>query len=261
MRSRGVTAAACFCMIILAWGNLAFATPPLANAARYRAKEAVSQHLVRKIPEGLVVSVDDLDRIVQPITTITEFPDGKREVNLGSGFVVGRQYFTVQHNLAYHSPLVSAKTTSYLDGMRLTPSYVNVEQDVAVFELPIALCTRYCNDLSFGVMPELTRDRKVYWLRKFKGEHAVKEARMLNVALMGEVRGSPDAHAMGWCHSNLVVEVDTPFIGGSSGAPVLDSTTGQIIGIIQGSLESEGVKSGYFKPIDCVLSLVGDRGV
>jgi hypothetical protein len=57
--------------------------------------------------------------------------------------------------------------------------------------------------------------------------------------------------------SSLIVEVDTPFMPGSSGALVLDTATGRIIGIIQGSFEHTTGRSGYFKPIHCVAPLVG----
>lgn len=261
MRSRMGSVAVLFCLVTFAVAHLVCASPLLMPTSQSQVHEALSDHRTRTVSKEGNVGFDDLEHIVQPITTITEFPDGMKTVHLGSGFVVGRRYFTAYHNLSHRNPGLSTRTTTYLDGIQLIPSYANVEQDIAVFELPIALCTRYCNDVSFGLMPEVIRDRKVYWLRKFKDERVVKQAHVIDVAVLGEMHTTPDADAIGWCRSNLVVEVDTPFLAGSSGAPVLDAATGQIIGIIQGSFESNGVQSGFFKPIDCVLSLVGARAL
>jgi hypothetical protein len=85
----------------------------------------------------------------------------------------------------------------------------------------------------------------------------VQEGRVLNYAFLGDPSASSDPYGMQGCKANLIVEVDTPFMPGSSGAPVLDTATGRIIGIIQGSIEHAAGRSGYFKPIHCVASLVG----
>ncbi len=261
MRSRMGSVAVLLCLVTYAAAHLVYASPLVIQTSPSQVHEALSEHRTRTVSKGRDVGVADLEHIVQPITAITEFPDGTKTVHLGSGFVVGRHYFTAYHNLPHRNPGLTTRTTTYLDGIRLIPSYVNVEQDIAVFELPIALCTRYCNKVSLGVMPEVIRDRKVYWLRKFKDERVVKQAHVIDVVLLGEMHTTPEADAIAWCRSNLVVEVDTPFVAGSSGAPVLDAATGQIIGIIQGSFESNGVQSGFFKPIDCVLSLIGARAL
>ena len=108
------------------------------------------------------IGLIDLDRIIQPITTITEFANGRKEFNVGNGFVVGRYYFTVYHNLTSFSASGASKKTIYLDGMPLTPVYAHAEKDVAVFVLPDNVCAKYCNDLSFGTMSTLEPDQRVY---------------------------------------------------------------------------------------------------
>lgn len=235
---------------------LAAQDAPLAQELHARVQDALPMSLEQRPPKGSRLRAMDLDHIVQPITTVTEYPDGRKEVNTGSGFIVGRRYFTVQHNLTSITPSASGRKTIYLDGIPLTPSYADAEYDVAVFELPDDLCERYCNHVSFGTMPELQQDRKVYWLRKFQDEFVFKKGKVLNYAFMGEAPDSSDPYGMQGCNANLIVEVDTPFIPGSSGAPVLDTATGQIIGIIQGSFESASGRSGYFKPIHCVVPFV-----
>ena len=232
---------------------------PFAIEASFEERRVLSGRLDSWAYSDYRMNSFDLDRIIQPITTVTQFPDGKKELNVGSGFIVGRRYFTVYHNLTSFTTSPSARKTIYLDGIPMMPSYTQVEKDIAVFDLPDALCAKYCNHVSFGKMPPLERDRKVYWLRKFNGEMALKEGRVLNYAFIGDVPGSADAYSLASCNVNLIVEVDTPFLAGSSGAPVLDATTGQIIGIIQGSMESAGIRSGYFKPIHCVTSLLSQQ--
>jgi hypothetical protein len=230
---------------------------PIAQRLDAVADESVPLHAA---PVGLGRSgaaVDELARIIRPITTITEFRNGKREFLRGNGFVVGRRYFTVHHNLGPAASSAPATMQTYLDGVPISPSYASAETDVAVFDLPADLCEQHCNDLSFGEMPELERDRRIYWVRTIDGTVAFDEGRVRHIALMGNAPLAPDAGGVQACRGNLIVEVDTPFVTGSSGAPVWDARTGRIIGIIQGNLERQGVRSGYFKPISCVVPLVG----
>jgi Trypsin-like peptidase domain len=232
-------------------------TVPDALLAQVLHAPAQSRPAASQRPLNSRLGVADLDRIIQPITTVIEFPDGRRTLKVGSGFIIGRHYITVHHNLASVSSTASARKTVYLDGIPLTPSYTHAEHDIAVFDLPEELCERYCNEMSIGTMPKLTRDQQIYWLRKVQDEFMVQEGRVLNYAFIGDPSGSSDPYGMQGCKANLIVEVDTPFRPGSSGAPVLDTATGRIIGIIQGSLEHAAGHSGYFKPIHCVASLVG----
>lgn len=195
-----------------------------------------------------------LDQIVQPIVTIIEFPDGTRVRKVGSGFIVGNRYFTVNHNLTSPIASESATKTSYISGVPVTPRYTNTTQDIAVFDLPDTLCDVFCNELLMRSEGPLKRERSIYWLRKFDGEHVLKKGRILNYAALGSA-GTPTELSLN-CDLNLVVEIDTPFVSGSSGAPVLDANTHQILGIIQGRFENGRGQTGYFKPIDCVEQLM-----
>jgi len=194
-----------------------------------------------------------LDRIVQPIITIVERANGTQSVRTGSGFVVGRNFYTVQHNIGASTVGPNVQRTILIDGVAVSPMYSDSEHDLAVFKLPDSLCARLCNRLSFGPMPALERERPVFWLRKFQGEQVYKHGAVINYAILGDADAtSPGA----WnCDYNVVVEIDVPFVAGTSGSPVVHLGTGRIVGIVQGSFESDGVQTGYFKPVDCVRHL------
>jgi len=197
----------------------------------------------------------ELDKIVQSITTVTEFIGGQEERNRGSGFVVGNRFFTVHHNLTTSFPSLRVKSTSFIDGMSVTkPVFSNKDQDVAIFDLPDRLCARHCNNTEVAYSPNLSPSRKVYWLRKFQEDFILKEAKILGGVTFGNVN-NPAGHT---CGSSSVVLVDQPFIPGSSGSPIMDAETGKIIGVIQGSVDEDGVSKGYFKPINCVLAMLED---
>ena len=197
----------------------------------------------------------ELDKIVQSITTVTEFIGGQEERNRGSGFVVGNRFFTVHHNLTTSFPSLRVKSTSFIDGVSVTrPVFSNEEQDVAVFELSDRLCAKHCNKTEVSYSPNLNPSRKVYWLRKFQEDFILKEAKILGGVTFGDVN-TPSEQT---CGSSSVVLVDQPFIPGSSGSPLMDAETGKIIGVIQGSVDESGVSKGYFKPINCVLAMLAD---
>jgi hypothetical protein len=203
----------------------------------------------------------ELDQLVQAITTVTEFIGGQEERNRGSGFVVGNRFFTVNHNLTTAFPTLRLRSTTFINEMSIsTPVFADEEQDVAVFELPDQLCIKHCNSAKVALAPDLSPARKVYWLRKFEDEFILKEAAILKSVMFGEVENSTaflSTPAMG-CHRNSVVLVDQPFISGTSGSPVMDAETGKIIGVIQGSVGASGAEKGYFKPINCVLAMLPD---
>lgn len=196
------------------------------------------------------VSAQMLDRIVHPIVTHVDHGDGSRQVSVGSGFVVGQRFYTVNHNIGAGP---GARRTILIEGVEVSPAFADTDHDLAVFILPDELCARLCNLLRFGSMPALERNRPVFWLRKFQGEHVYKRGQVLSYAVLGHSRSSASSE---WsCDDNLVVEVDAPFVPGTSGSPVVHVSTGQIVGIVQGSLESAGVRTGYFLPVDCVRHL------
>ena len=206
----------------------------------------------QKLPDQRSI---ELDKIVQSITTVTEFIGGQQERNRGSGFVVGNRFFTVHHNLTTSFPELRIKSTSFIDDMEVAqPVFSNEEHDVAVFDLPEKLCARHCNSTEVAYTPNLKRSRKVYWLRKFQQDFILKEATIEGGVTFGDAHTSIESN----CGSNSVVLVDQPFIPGSSGSPIMDAESGKIIGLIQGSIDEDGVSKGYFKPINCVLSMLED---
>lgn len=197
------------------------------------------------------VQRNTLADIVQLVKTETEFADRSIEYNIGSGFVVGRYLVTVYHNLlASRSRFIRQTVT--VDGVALSPSFIDVNQDIAVFELGGELCQRYCNGLRVAAAPTFERGRSVYWVRKIEAQSELKEGIILNLAVFDRLRSGGKPESPFRCSDNLVVEVDEPFVPGSSGAPVVDALTGQIIGVIQGSFESNNERTGFFKPIHCV---------
>lgn len=207
------------------------------------------------VKEGIDPRASELDKFVHPITTVTEFIGGQEERNRGSGFVVGNQFFTVQHNLTTSFPSLRVKSTSFIDGMSVTkPLFMDVEQDVAVFELPERLCVKHCNMKEVDYTPNLSKQRKVYWLRKFQEEFILKEAKIVNAVTFGDLHKPADLT----CGSQSVILVDQPFVPGSSGSPLMDAETDKIIGVIQGSVDENGISRGYFKPIHCVLAMLAE---
>jgi hypothetical protein len=193
--------------------------------------------------------------MLHPILTITEFPDGTVEYYKGSGFVVGHRFYTVNHNLGSSGTNGVTRKATYVDGVPVTVSFRNSEHDIAVFELPLEACRLYCNDFSFSENVVAEPDKKIYWLRKFEDDFVMKEGRVLNHAWIGRLTDLDD-DAISTCRGNLIVEVDTPFIPGSSGSPVIDAVSGQILGIIQGNFDDGDTRTGYFKPISCVENLL-----
>ncbi len=197
----------------------------------------------------------ELDKLVQSITTVTEFLGEQEERNRGSGFVVGNYFFTVHHNLTTSFPSLRVKSTSFIDGISVTqPIFASEDEDVAIFDLPDRLCAKHCNNTEVAYSPDLSRSRKVYWLRKFQEDFILKEAKILGSVTFGDVN-TPSVQI---CGSSAVVLVDQPFIPGSSGSPIMDAETGKIIGVIQGSVDKDGVSKGYFKPINCVVAMLED---
>lgn len=205
----------------------------------------------RALQAGNPVGKETLADIVRLVRTETEFADRSIEFNVGSGFVVGRYFITVYHNLTASRSLYVRQTVS-VDGVALRPIFTDESQDVAVFELTDELCRRYCNELRVAVAPRLERGRPVYWISRVEASWQLKESTILNLAVfdLASSRGE-DSDAFG-CANNLVVEVEEPFIAGSSGSPVVDALTGQIVGIIQGSFDTGNKRTGYFKPIHCL---------
>ncbi len=205
----------------------------------------------QELPERSTVQKHTLAEIVQLVRTETEFADHSVEFNVGSGFVIGKYFFTVYHNLLASRDGFVRQTIS-VDGIALSPVFMDEYQDIAVFELTGELCRRHCNELRIDDAPTLEHGRPVFWVRKREAKWEIKESTMLNLAVFDRIQSGVKAENPYRCSDNLVVEVEEPFIPGSSGAPVVDAMTNRIIGIIQGSFESDNERTGYFKPIHCV---------
>jgi hypothetical protein len=201
------------------------------------------------------VTTGDLGHIVYPISTIIEYADGAQTLNRGSGFVIGTRFYTVNHNLETKPGALAVSRVIYVEGTRVRPAVLDAAHDIAIFELPPELCARICNRFALGPMPALDGRERVFWLRKFGEEHVLKDARVLSYAVIGTLAPDGGQRAPSTCEHNLVVQVDAPFIQGTSGSPVVDARSGRVIGIAQGSFEYRGVRTGYFKPINCVQRL------
>lgn len=192
----------------------------------------------------------------RPITTTIHYANGDEQRNQGIGFVVGSRFFTAYHNIQSGSAEVTVRQIM-IGGTAVEPAAVDIAHDLAVFEIPNELCPIWCNDLEFGSQtPESTT--AVVWAR-LEGEQRIwKQGRVNNLAFKAAVIDNTSAG----CEHNLIVEIDQPFIPGSSGGPVFDAASGVIVGLIQGSFETQfGEVTGYYKPSQCVMSRVEKMGL
>lgn len=185
--------------------------------------------------------------LVQPIVTTIRYGDGSEQRNRGSGFVIGSRFYTAYHNLqAGALPVVGYEIE--LGDHAVRPLTVDAEHDLAVFEIPPALCARWCNDRLLE--PGGGDATRVVWLQLVADGVVWRQGRVSNVAFKAPL---PEGTS-GQCEQNLVVEVDEAFAPGESGGPVFDADTGAVVGLIQGSFQhADGRETGYYKPARCVL--------
>lgn len=190
-----------------------------------------------------------MESLVQPITTTIVYSNGEEQRNRGNGFVIGDRFYTAYHNIQPAAQEIDFYRVE-LGGLSVQPLVVDIDHDLAAFEIPRALCLAWCNDLEFDLIsPEAVE--AVSWIRLEHGAQVWKRARVSNLAFKADLAGA----AVGDCEDNLIVEIDQPFVPGSSGGPVFDATSGAIVGLIQGSFESRhGRVTGYYKPAQCVLA-------
>ena len=183
------------------------------------------------------------DSDIHTISTAFLLSDGSIKRRSGSGFVVGNRYYTALHNIEPASDVVEA--TIELGGSVVEPSRIDVDHDLAMFELEGELCARLCSSEDLRT-PGFQPNMAITWFRNVGDERTWKRAEITNVAYLAPV-------TTGGCGDQLVVEVNQPFFPGSSGGPVFDLRSGAIVGLIQGSFESvDGDLTGFFKPIGCV---------
>ena len=194
-----------------------------------------------------------LNKIVRPITTTVSFADGGLQLNRGNGFVIGHRFYTAYHNIQSPAGTIVHQHTE-IGGFRVQPSAVDVEHDLAVFELPRDLCRSWCNGRRMD-LPGAAH--KVAWLQPVEGDEEISIWRWGNVNnLAFKSQGAEEG--LTECERNVVIEVDEPFYPGSSGGPVFDAHSGAIVGLIQGSFEREdGNSTGYYKPVECLLARLG----
>lgn len=185
---------------------------------------------------------------VHRVTTTIVYANGGRQKNEGSGFVVGEKFYTAYHNIqtALHTV---ADYQIEIGGVVVEPLAVDHEQDLAVFDVPAEICKSWCNELE----PAVDRNfdvQEVTWLA-FDGDGMVwRKGRFRNTAFKSAATEPQHDE----CANNLVVEIDQPFVPGTSGGPVFESATGTIVGLIQGSFETlDQQTTGYYKPMKCVL--------
>jgi len=189
------------------------------------------------------------ESLVKPITTTIRYADGGQQRNQGAGFVVGTRFYTAFHNIQAAPQQVLTRRI-VIGTVSVEPFAIDVEHDLAVFEVPPELCDRWCNDLAIDRF-QPTDTAAVAWIRLDGDSQLWKQGQVTNVAFKAPLA----TDTIGGCEDNLVVEVDKPFIPGSSGGPVFDATSGAIVGIIQGSFTTmNGRVSGYYKPLQCVAS-------
>ena len=196
--------------------------------------------------------IHGLGAVVRPIMTTLYFADGGYQQNRGNGFIVGDLFFTAYHNI--HADLDVVRKVVELGGVSVQPSSVDIEHDLALFNVPKQLCAKWCNEGRFTDFPAGTQVTWVDDIDHVANKQAWRSGHVSNRAYKSAVEDGLPAG----CEDNLVVEVDVPFYPGNSGGPVFDLESGSIVGLIQGSFERlSGMTTGYYKPVECVLERLG----
>jgi len=205
------------------------------------------------------VSRNDREQAVHHIRTFTKYSDGTSEVRHGTGFVVGRRFVTVFHNIDTLDNHGSYERRIELGGVLVDPLIVDEPNDIAIFAVPGFLCPTWCNDRDPASMQvDLAHDQPIGWFEFISPEddRQWRQARIIEV-MFKNYRGAAAETA---CDSDVVVAVDQPFYPGSSGGPVWDLASNRLLGMVQGSFVREsGEQVGYYKPFSCVLALLTGR--
>lgn len=203
-----------------------------------------------------VSGVDDNESAVHHIRTKTRYSDGYREERHGTGFVVGRRFITVYHNIDVLLSHGSYERSIQLGGINVHPSIVDVANDIAIFNLPDVLCATWCNESEPSVIAaDLELSQPVGWFEFVSPKDARQWRQARIIEVMFKNYGGAAADTV--CDSGVVVAVDKPFYPGSSGGPVWDLASNRLLGMVQGSFVREsGEQVGYYKPFSCVQSLL-----
>lgn len=179
--------------------------------------------------------------VATEITTEVQYANGTTVVQKGKGFVYGDVFVTVHHNIVGQSEIEIVHSQSFLEGEPIDATMVDRENDLALFDLPDALCETWCNhEVTSPVDNDVLVDQSITWSRSTaaapthsspansSATNLWSQARVLGPVL----KGAPQ-HPGEPCADNLVIEVDAPFYPGSSGGPVLDDETGDIVSTLR----------------------------
>ncbi len=196
-----------------------------------------------------------LEQRTRVIVTHSRRRDGSVQENRGSGVVVGHFFLTAHHNLRPGPEGRFHGYTSFLADIAVQPEYVDPQADIAIIRIPPSLCESWCE--ASDALPESDSDLEdtVSWYRDPASAAEVdpgwRQARVLS-----RTWSLPNRQTVGNfssdCDAGLVLEVDEPFLPGSSGAGVWDANN-RLVGIAQGSYQTQdGNQTGYFKPLRCI---------
>ncbi|MGI9323597.1 MAG: S1 family peptidase [Pseudomonadales bacterium] len=196
-----------------------------------------------------------LEQRTRVIVTHSRRSDGSVQENRGSGVVVGHFFLTAHHNLRPGPRGRFRGHASFLAEIPVQPEYIDPQADIAIIRIPPSLCASWCE--ASDDLPESDSDLEdtVRWYRDPASTTEVdpgwRQARVLS-----RTWSLPHRQTVGSlssdCDAGLVLEVDQPFLPGSSGAGVWDSNN-RLVGIAQGSYQTQdGNQTGYFKPLRCI---------
>ena len=247
--------AACLCTLVTLFFAACVVTfaerPAFAKSSPWQSGPAVSAPAV-SLPARPAAN----EQTVHHIRTSTQYEDGTKEVRHGTGFVVGRQFFTVFHNIDVLNNHGSWERRIELGGIVVEPRLVDSRTDIAIFDLPSRLCELWCNDRDPRALPlALSQQQSIGWFEfvSVNQDRQWRQARIVEVVFKNYTASTADAA----CQSDVVIAVDQPFYPGSSGGPVWDLTSNRLLGMVQGSFVREsGEQVGYYKPFSCVQSLL-----
>lgn len=201
-------------------------------------------------------ATDENESDVHHIVTTTNYADGYTETRHGTGFVVGRRFITVYHNVDVLRDHGTWERSIELGGVVVEPAIVDGPNDIAIFNVPESLCEAWCNDQDAATVGvDLEKSQPIGWYEFVSPEASRqwRQARIIDV-MFKNYRG-PAVDTV--CDSDVVITVDKPFYPGSSGGPVWDLASNKLLGMVQGSFVREsGEQVGYYKPFSCVQPLL-----
>ena len=201
----------------------------------------------------------DNESAVHHIRTRTSYANGYSEVRHGTGFVVGRRFITVYHNIDVLQEHGAWTRRIVLGGVIVEPAIVDAGNDIAIFDVPDSLCASWCNErapASPGANLEHSQPIGWYEFVSPQDDRQWRQARIIEVMFKNYLGAAADTA----CDSDVVIAVDKPFYPGSSGGPVWDLASNRLLGMVQGSFVREsGEQVGYYKPFSCVQSLLTGR--